>query len=62
VRETAEAIHIRRATGVLVVLPRDDVEERVKQSISMMPDGLVDNVTPEQLADLLAYLQSLGGS
>jgi hypothetical protein len=24
-----------------------------------MPDGLVSNLTPGQLADLLAYLQSL---
>ena len=29
----------------------------VKQSA--MPDGLVSNLTPEQLADMIAYLQSL---
>jgi hypothetical protein len=28
----------------------------------MMPAGLVNNLTPEQLSDLLAYLDSLNGS
>ena len=28
----------------------------------MMPAGLVNNLTPEQLADLLAYLRSLESS
>jgi hypothetical protein len=27
--------------------------------VSMMPTGLVANLTPEELADLLAHLQSL---
>jgi len=29
------------------------------QKLSAMPDGLAANLTPEQLADLIAYLQSL---
>lgn len=28
-------------------------------SLSMMPQGAVDNLTPEEPADLLAYLESL---
>ncbi len=32
---------------------------RAMQKQSAMPDGLVANLTPEQLADLIAYLQSL---
>jgi hypothetical protein len=31
----------------------------VQQKQSAMPDGLAANLTPEQLADLMAYLQSL---
>ena len=57
--ESAEAVEVRQATGVPVVLPKTDIEERVKQAKSMMPDGMVNNLTPAQLADLLAYLQSL---
>ncbi len=36
-----------------------NIEERVKQEISMMPLGIVGNLSPEQLADLIAYLESL---
>jgi hypothetical protein len=31
------------------------------QKQSMMPEGLVSNLTSEDLADLIAYLQSLTG-
>ena len=40
-------------------LKRDEIDERTPQKASAMPEGLVANLTPEQLADLLAYLQSL---
>jgi len=57
--EGAEEVHIRQANGVSVTLPRADVEERTKQEQSMMPAGLVDDLTPEQFADLLAWLEAL---
>ena len=37
------------------------IESRVIQKQSLMPDGVVSNLTPEELADLMAYLQSLTG-
>jgi hypothetical protein len=40
-------------------LDRTEIETREKQEPSMMPEGIVGNLTPEQLADLLAYLRSL---
>jgi len=58
-RESARAVEIRQLTGLPLVLPKKRIEERVKQTKSMMPEGLVGNLTPGQLADLLAYLQSL---
>ncbi len=57
--ESAEDVEVRQATGVPLVLVKTDIEERVKQKKSMMPEGLVNNLTSSQLADLLAYLQSL---
>ena len=57
--ESAEDVEVRLVTGVPVVLVKTELEERVKQVKSMMPAGLVNNLTPSQLADLLAYLQSL---
>ena len=59
VSESAEDIQIRRDNGLPLTLIQEDIEDRAKQSTSMMPEGLVDNITPEQLADLLAYLESL---
>ena len=37
----------------------EGIVERVKQKKSMMPEGIVGTLTASQLADLLAYLQSL---
>ena len=53
------AIQIRQTNGVALALPKDEIEERARQETSMMPVGLANNLTPEQLADLLAYLESL---
>ena len=36
-----------------------ELESRVMQKQSMMPDGLVNNLTAEELSSLIAYLQSL---
>jgi len=59
VQESAETVIIRQADGLSRELLQDDIEERVKQDISMMPKGIVGNLTPQQLADLIAYLQTL---
>ncbi|MAG92287.1 MAG: heme-binding domain-containing protein [Planctomycetaceae bacterium] len=59
VSESAEGVTLREANGLSQTIPQDGIEERAKQDISMMPEGLVNNLTPEELADLLAYLESL---
>ena len=58
-RESAREVEVRQLTGLPVVLPKTTIEERVRQKKSMMPDGMVGNLTTGQLADLMAYLQSL---
>jgi putative heme-binding domain-containing protein len=59
VSEGARAVLIRDATGVQRELPQSAIEARHRQIQSAMPDGVVNNLTPGQLADLIAYLQSL---
>jgi putative membrane-bound dehydrogenase-like protein len=59
VLESAETVILRDATGVSHELIQDQIEERVRQELSAMPQGIVGNLTPEQLADLLAWLESL---
>jgi putative heme-binding domain-containing protein len=59
VGERADAIVIREATGIQREITRSNIERRTMLKTSAMPDGLAGNLTPPQLADLLAYLQSL---
>ncbi len=59
VSEGAATVQIRESSGDLHELKRSDIEERRRQDPSAMPEGVAGNLTPEQLADLLAYLQSL---
>jgi len=59
VSESAETLTLRKTDGLSVELIQDDIDERVKQPTSMMPKGVVNNLTLKQLADLIAYLQTL---
>ena len=56
---SARTLRIREATGAQHELQRTQIEAQAIQKQSIMPEGLVDNLTPEQSADLVAYLQSL---
>jgi putative membrane-bound dehydrogenase-like protein len=57
--ESADEVQIRQTNGVSQTLKKDEIEIRQKKKESMMPNGIANNLTPEQLADLIAYLQSL---
>jgi putative heme-binding domain-containing protein len=61
VSTSARTLLIREATGVQRELKVADIDSRTVQKESMMPDGLAGNLTSEELADLIAYLQSLTG-
>ena len=59
VGEGASAVQVRESSGTLRELKRSDIAERRRHDSSAMPEGVAGNLTPEQLADLVAYLQSL---
>jgi putative heme-binding domain-containing protein len=59
VREAGDEIEIRNVQGIATVLPRADIDERSRRDISIMPNGLADNLTVQELAALLAFLESL---
>ncbi len=59
VSERASSVQVRESSGALRELKRSDIEERRRQETSAMPEGIAANLTPEGLADLLAYLRSL---
>lgn len=57
--ESADEVQVRQTNGIALSLKKDEIELRQQKKGSMMPNGIVDSLTPEQLADLIAYLQSL---
>ena len=44
--------------GEKVMIPEDDVEDERKSKISMMPAGLVNTLTKDEILDLLLYIES----
>lgn len=59
-RETAEELVLRNVTDQETSLARNTIERRTVGTLSLMPSGLVDNLSePEQL-DLYAFLSQLG--
>jgi putative membrane-bound dehydrogenase-like protein len=58
-RETLEAIFLNTSDAREVRIPRDQIEELQQARQSIMPQGLDTQLTRGELADLLAFLQSL---
>ncbi len=61
VREAGDEVELRNSSGAVTVLAKKEIEERNKSDISVMPQGLLDPLTPHDLASILAYLESLKG-
>lgn len=58
-RQTADAIHLRTADLAEIRIPRGDIEEMRESNTSIMPKGLDTSLTPDELRDLMSYLQTL---
>jgi len=58
VRESGDNLELRNLAGP-VVIPKKDIVRRGTRKTSVMPEGLFDRSTPEDLASMLAYLKSL---
>jgi putative heme-binding domain-containing protein len=61
VRESGEELELRGANGISVVVPKKKIDERGRRELSVMPTGLADRLTLDDLASILAYLESLKG-
>jgi len=57
--ESADTVSILNAAGIAANLPTKQLRKRDKILASSMTPGLVAGLTPEQLADLIAYLDSI---
>lgn len=59
IEKTDEIVRIRDTRNEETTVPADEVELLVPQQKSLMPDLLLRDMTPQQVADLLAFLSEL---
>jgi putative heme-binding domain-containing protein len=55
---TVLAVLVDPINGVTLDVPKSDIKSREASRVSPMPEGLLNPFTPEDIADLLAYLQA----
>jgi putative heme-binding domain-containing protein len=56
-RETPDGVSVRTANE-MVVVPRGEIESRKSTTQSIMPEGLLDQLKPDEVRDLVGYLGS----
>lgn len=59
IQRSDKAITLRTAENKVVTVPADQIEE-VGQGVSLMPEGLVDALTDNEIASLVRFLSELG--
>jgi len=52
-------IRLRPASGTDVILHQEQIERIDRSKVSLMPEGLINSLSPEEVRDLLAFLQHL---
>ncbi len=57
---TVEVVIDPLAKGKPTVIKKDDIDERVKSKVSIMPKGLLDKLSREEILDLIAYVYARG--
>jgi putative membrane-bound dehydrogenase-like protein len=55
--ETGNSLTLVAGNGVSETVLRSDIKDIRASAISLMPEGLEQGITPEQMADLLAFLR-----
>jgi putative heme-binding domain-containing protein len=60
--ESEEELALLVDDEIAVAIAKSEIDEYLLATISDMPDGLVDQLSPQQFADLIAYLESLRGT
>jgi putative membrane-bound dehydrogenase-like protein len=59
VRETADAVHLFTSERIEIPVRRDAIETLAQSTVSIMPAGMDEQLSRQDLADLIAFLQSL---
>lgn len=58
-REGGDSLDVRNIVGQTVTIEKGDIVERGVREKSIMPEGLLNPFTPAELANLLAWMESL---
>ncbi len=56
--ESSDSVQMGLADGRRIEIPRADIETMRASGVSLMPDAMETKLTPQQLADVIAWLQS----
>lgn len=59
IQKSEKTITLRTAENKVVDVPVDQIEEQ-SQGVSLMPEGLVDNLTDDEIASVVRFLSELG--
>ncbi len=57
-RESASSVTLRRGEGVEDTVSRPDIDSLTSMGLSLMPEGLEDEIEPSEMADLLRFIRS----
>ena len=63
VEETATQVRVLvdpLAKAAPLAIDKDSIDERVKSPLSIMPKGLLNKLTEEEILDLVAYIYAKG--
>ncbi|MEX2559615.1 MAG: c-type cytochrome, partial [Pirellulales bacterium] len=58
-QEDEKAVTLQTATES-VTIPKNEIDERSNSKVSIMPEGLLQKLTKDQVRDLIGYLQGAG--
>jgi putative heme-binding domain-containing protein len=56
--QTPSAVTLTDVGGKRLVLPRRDIESMQASALSLMPEGLLDALQPQEVRDLFTYIQA----
>jgi putative heme-binding domain-containing protein len=56
-KETDSALTLKTIND-LVVVPKDEIDQRKLSELSLMPNGLLEQMQPEEIRDIIGYLAS----
>ena len=59
-QESGLNVELVRADGKIITVSRDAIAERKRQQVSVMPDGLAKQLSPQQVADLIRFIVDAG--